>query len=125
MARMKYTSSFSNPYEEARATLQGDELYNELGGDKTWSSYANKGSLDTLVGTINAAKSKMSIEDIHNLPNWEYYTPDKKMEQLAVSMFTDNEKVKDWDVTKYDEQGNPQHTKESMTEREYYQKQLD
>lgn len=125
MARMKYTSSFSNPYEEARATLQGDELYNELGGDKTWSSYANKGSLDTLVGTINAAKSKMSIEDIHNLPNWEYYSPDKKMEQLAVSMFTDNEKVKDWDVTKYDEQGNPQHTKESMTEREYYQKQLD
>ena len=125
MARMKYTSSFSNPYEEARATLQNDELYNELGGDKTWSSYANKGSLDTLVGTINAAKSKMSIEDIHNLPNWEYYSPDKKMEQLAVSMFTDNEKVKDWDVTKYDEQGNPQHTKESMTEREYYQKQLD
>lgn len=125
MARMKYTSSFSNPYEEARATLQGDELYNELGGDKTWSSYANKGSLDTLVGTINAAKSKMSIEDIHNLPNWEYYSPDKKMEQLAVSMFTDNEKVKDWDVTKYDEQGNPQYTKESMTEREYYQKQLD
>lgn len=125
MARMKYTSSFSNPYEEARATLQNDELYNELGGDKTWSSYANKGSLDTLVGTINAAKSKMSIEDIHNLPNWEYYSPDKKMEQLAVSMFTDNEKVKDWDVTKYDEQGNPQHTKESMTERQYYQKQLD
>ena len=125
MARMKYTSSFSNPYEEARATLQNDELYNELGGDKTWSSYANKGSLDTLVGTINAAKSKMSIEDIHNLPNWEYYSPDKKMEQLAVSMFTDNEKVKDWNVTKYDEQGNPQHTKESMTEREYYQKQLD
>lgn len=125
MARMKYTSSFSNPYEEARATLQNDELYNELGGDKTWSSYANKGSLDTLVGTINAAKSKMSIEDIHNLPNWEYYSPDKKMEQLVVSMFTDNEKVKDWDVTKYDEQGNPQHTKESMTEREYYQKQLD
>lgn len=125
MARMKYTSSFSNPYEEARATLQNDELYNELGGDKTWSSYANKDSLDTLVGTINAAKSKMSIEDIHNLPNWEYYSPDKKMEQLAVSMFTDNEKVKDWDVTKYDEQGNPQHTKESMTEREYYQKQLD
>lgn len=125
MARMKYTSSFSNPYEEARATLQNDELYNELGGDKTWSSYANTGSLDTLVGTINAAKSKMSIEDIHNLPNWEYYSPDKKMEQLAVSMFTDNEKVKDWDVTKYDEQGNPQHTKESMTEREYYQKQLD
>lgn len=125
MARMKYTSSFSNPYEEARATLQNDELYNELGGDKTWSSYANKGSLNTLVGTINAAKSKMSIEDIHNLPNWEYYSPDKKMEQLAVSMFTDNEKVKDWDVTKYDEQGNPQHTKESMTERQYYQKQLD
>lgn len=125
MARMKYTSSFSNPYEEARATLQNDELYNELGGDKTWSSYANKGSLDTLVGTINAAKSKMSIEDIHNLPNWEYYSPDKKMEQLAVLMFTDNEKVKDWDVTKYDEQGNPQHTKESMTERQYYQKQLD
>lgn len=125
MARMKYTSSFSNPYEEARATLQNDELYNELGGDKTWSSYANKGSLDTLVGTINAVKSKMSIEDIHNLPNWEYYSPDKKMEQLVVSMFTDNEKVKDWDVTKYDEQGNPQHTKESMTEREYYQKQLD
>lgn len=125
MARIKYTSSFSNPYEEARATLQNDELYNELGGDKTWSSYANKGSLDTLVGTINAAKSKMSIEDIHNLPNWEYYSPDKKMEQLAVSMFTDNEKVKDWDVTKYDEQGNPQHTKESMTERQYYQKQLD
>lgn len=125
MARMKYTSSFSNPYEEARATLQNDELYNELGGDKTWSSYASKGSLDTLVGTINAAKSKMSIEDIHNLPNWEYYSPDKKMEQLAVSMFTDNEKVKDWDVTKYDEQGNPQHTKESMTERQYYQKQLD
>lgn len=125
MARMKYTSSFSNPYEEARTTLQNDELYNELGGDKTWSSYANKGSLDTLVGTINAAKSKMSIEDIHNLPNWEYYSPDKKMEQLVVSMFTDNEKVKDWDVTKYDEQGNPQHTKESMTERAYYQKQLD
>lgn len=125
MARMKYVSGFSNPYEEARATLQGDELYNELGGDKTWSSYANNGSLDTLVGTINAAKSKMSIEDIHNLPNWEYYSPDKKMEQLAVSMFTDNEKVKDWDITKYDEQGNPQHTKESMTEREYYQKQLD
>lgn len=125
MARMKYTSSFSNPYEEARATLQNDELYNELGGDKTWSSYANKGSLDTLVGTINAAKSKMSIEDIHNLPNWEYYSSDKKMEQLVVSMFTDNEKVKDWDVTKYDEQGNPQHTKESMTERAYYQKQLD
>lgn len=125
MARMKYTSSFSNPYEEARATLQNDELYNELGGDKTWSSYASKGSLDTLVGTINAAKSKMSIEDIHNLPNWEYYSPDRKMEQLAVSMFTDNEKVKDWDVTKYDEQGNPQHTKESMTERQYYQKQLD
>ncbi len=122
---LTYKKTYLNPYEQAKENLQNDELYKELGGNETWTRYAKSGSLNTLLGTINEAKSTMSIDDIHKLPNWNDYNSEQRLQQLAVSMFTDNEKVKEWDEISYDELGNPQNVKVSMTERQYYQKQLD
>lgn len=121
---LTYTQ-YENPYGLAKAKLQNDELYKELGGNDTWTQYSKTGSLDTLLGTINAANEKMSISAIKNLPNWDVYDAEHKMQQLAVSLFLDDEKKKDFEETVYDEQGNPQRHNIQMTEKEYYQKQLD
>lgn len=121
---LTYTQ-YENPYGVAKAKLQNDELYKELGGNDTWTQYSKTGSLDTLLGTINAANEKMSISAIRNLPNWDVYDTEHKMQQLAVSLFLDDEKKKDYEETVYDEQGNPQKHNVLMTEKEYYQKQLD
>jgi hypothetical protein len=121
---LTYTQ-YENPYGVAKAKLQNDELYKELGGNDTWTQYSKTGSLDTLLGTINAANEKMSISAIRNLPNWDVYDTEHKMQQLAVSLFLDDEKKKDYEETVYDEQGNPQKHNVLMTEKEYHQKQLD
>lgn len=121
---LTYTQ-YENPYGLAKAKLQNDELYKELGGNDTWTQYSKTGSLDTLLGTINAANEKMSISAIKNLPNWDVYDTEHKMQQLAVSLFLDDEKKKDYEETVYDDQGNPQRHNIQMTEKEYYQKQLD
>lgn len=121
---LTYTQ-YENPYGLAKAKLQNDELYKELGGNDTWTQYSKTGSLDTLLGTINAANEKMSISAIRNLPNWDVYDTEHKMQQLAVSLFLDDEKKKDYEETIYDEQGNPQKHNVLMTEKEYHQKQLD
>lgn len=121
---LTYTQ-YENPYGVAKAKLQNDELYKELGGNDTWTQYSKTGSLDTLLGTINTANEKMSISAIRNLPNWDVYDTEHKMQQLAVSLFLDDEKKKDYEETVYDEQGNPQKHNIQMTEKEYYQKQLD
>lgn len=121
---LTYTQ-YENPYGVAKAKLQNDELYKELGGNDTWTQYSKTGSLDTLLGTINTANEKMSISAIRNLPNWDVYDTEHKMQQLAVSLFLDDEKKKDYEETVYDEAGNPQKHNVQMTEKEYYQKQLD
>ena len=119
---LTYKKTYLNPYEQAKENLQNDELYKELGGNETWTRYAKSGSLDTLLGTINEANSKMSIGAIRDLPNWSMYDSEHKLQQLAVSLFSDNEKKKDREEITYDAEGNAQRHIVSMTDREYYQK---
>lgn len=122
---LTYKKTYLNPYEQAKENLQNDELYKELGGNETWTRYAKSGSLDTLLGTINEANSKMSISAVRDLPNWSMYDSEHKLQQLAVSLFSDNEKKKDREEITYDAEGNAQRHIISMTDREYYQKGLD
>lgn len=121
---LTYTQ-YENPYGVAKAKLQNDELYNELGGNDTWTQYSKTGSLDTLLGTIEEAKNKYSLDDIRKLPNWNLYDAEHKIQQLGVSLFLDNEKKQDRTYTEYDDLGNPQTKTVSMTDKEWYQRGLD
>lgn len=121
---LTYTQ-YENPYGLAKAKLQNDELYKELGGNDTWTQYSKTGSLDTLLGTIEEAKNKYSLDDIRKLPNWNLYDAEHKIQQLGVSLFLDNEKKQDRTYTEYDDLGNPQTKTVSMTDKEWYQRGLD
>ena len=124
MATFNYQGNFLNPYERAHATYKNTPLYNELGGDDTWSKYAKNGQLNNLVAVLSDAEKLGGIENFTKNYNTKYLDSDMKMTAAANELYGDREKLNKYTESYYDDVGVLQNREVEMSEYEWNKKNL-
>lgn len=103
MANLKVTGNYLNPYEGLHAAYRGSPLYEQLGGDAAWETYARRGQLDEMITVLREQNKLGGIENFKNNYETDFLDTDQKMMAAANELYADRETVNKYKENYIDE----------------------
>lgn len=116
MANLKVTGNYLNPYEGLHSAYRGSPLYEQLGGDAAWETYARRGQLDEMITVLREQDKLGGIENFKNNYETDFLDTDQKMMAAANELYADRETVNKYKEQYYDDVGQLQERELEMTE---------
>lgn len=116
MANLKVTGNYLNPYEGLHAAYKGSPLYEKLGGDAAWESYARRGDLDEMITVLQQQDKLGGIDKFSSDYDTDFLNTDQKMMAAANELYADREQINKYKEKYYDEAGQLQTRVLEMTE---------
>lgn len=103
MANLKVTGNYLNPYEGLHAAYRGSPLYEQLGGDAAWETYARRGQLDEMITVLREQEKLGGVDKFKQNYNTDFLDTDQKMMAAANELYADRETVNKYKENYIDE----------------------
>lgn len=103
MANLKVTGNYLNPYEGLHAAYRGSPLYEQLGGDAAWETYARRGQLDEMITILRQQEKLGGVDKFKQNYNTDFLDTDQKMMAAANELYADRETVNKYKENYIDE----------------------
>lgn len=103
MANFKVTGNYLNPYEGLHAAYRGSPLYEQLGGDAAWETYARRGQLDEMITVLREQEKLGGVDKFKQNYNTDFLDTDQKMMAAANELYADRETVNKYKENYIDE----------------------
>lgn len=103
MANLKVTGNYLNPYEGLHAVYRGSPLYEQLGGDAAWETYARRGQLDEMITVLREQEKLGGVDKFKQNYNTDFLDTDQKMMAAANELYADRETINKYKENYIDE----------------------